>query len=92
VLERRAAAIAVILVLAASFRVAGTWWVYSHTSDEPAHISCGMQWLDRGVYRYEPQHPPLARAFTAIGPYLLGARSETGSGTLTMNADGIHIL
>jgi Dolichyl-phosphate-mannose-protein mannosyltransferase len=35
-----------------------------------------MQWLDKGIYQYEPQHPPLARVFAAIGPYLSGLRGE----------------
>jgi hypothetical protein len=30
--------------------------------------------LARHVYRYESQHPPLARAMAALGPYLDGAR------------------
>ena len=43
--------------------------------DEPAHIAAGMEWLSRGRYTYEPQHPPLARVAAAIGPYLGGART-----------------
>lgn len=33
-----------------------------------------MQWLDHGVYRFDPHHPPLARVMAALGPYLLGQR------------------
>ena len=76
ILERHSLLFAIALVAIASFRIAGTYWVYSHTADEPAHIACGMEWLDRGTYRYETQHPPLARIFTALGPYLLGRRSQ----------------
>lgn len=32
--------------------------------------------LDRGVYVYDNQHPPLARLAAAVGPYLAGARSH----------------
>ena len=34
-----------------------------------------MEWLDQGTYRYETQHPPLARVTAALGPYLAGVRS-----------------
>jgi hypothetical protein len=75
-LERHGRAIAVTLALFASLRIVATYTVFNHTYDEPAHIACGMEWLDKGVYRWEPQHPPLARVATALGPYLLGARCQ----------------
>jgi len=68
--------LAIALVLLASVRIVTTYTVFNHTSDEPAHIACGMEWLDKGAYQWEPQHPPLARVATAIGPYLLGIRSQ----------------
>ena len=64
----------VILVGIASLRIVSTYTVFNHTVDEPAHIACGLEWLDHGVYRYETQHPPLARVAGALGPYLAGAR------------------
>lgn len=66
--------ISIGLVLIASVRIAATYTVFNHTTDEPIHIACGMEWLDRGVYQLEAQHPPLARVASAIGPYLLGLR------------------
>jgi 4-amino-4-deoxy-L-arabinose transferase-like glycosyltransferase len=82
------------LVLLASLRIVTTYTVFNHTMDEPAHIACGMEWLDRGVYRWEPQHPPLARVLTAIGPYLLGTRSQgiAKTDTLSMWREGTAIL
>src|SRR6266704_4278039 len=59
--------------------IIGTYSVFSHTTDEPAHIAAGMELLDRGVFTYERQHPPLARLAVAAGPYLLGARSHGAS-------------
>ena len=59
-----------------SARIVSTYNVFSHIQDEPAHIACGMEYLSKGVYRYEPQHPPLARVAVAIGPYLAGERSH----------------
>ena len=82
-LERRSLAISVVLVLLASVRIMATYTVFNHTCDEPIHIASGMEWLEKGVYRWEPQHPPLARVATALGPYLLGIRSQ---GTVERNA------
>jgi outer membrane protein assembly factor BamB len=49
---------------------------YNQTFDEPAHIAAGMQWLRDGSYTYDPQHPPLARVATALGPMLDGAQAQ----------------
>jgi hypothetical protein len=38
-----------------------------------------MEWLERGSYTYERQHPPLARIAVALGPYLSGIRIPTAS-------------
>jgi 4-amino-4-deoxy-L-arabinose transferase-like glycosyltransferase len=48
-----------------------------------------MEWLDKGVYRYEAQHPPLARVATAMGPYLAGSRP---SGAADKAQEGVLIL
>src|SRR6202051_1823270 len=68
----------VILALG-TLPIIGTYPVFSHTTDEPAHIAAGMELLDRGSFTYERQHPPLARLAVAFGPYLLGARSHGAS-------------
>jgi hypothetical protein len=72
----RAHSLAAVIVLAviATLRIVATYSVFNHTSDEPAHVACGMEWLERGSYTFEPQHPPLARIATAIGPYFAGCR------------------
>jgi hypothetical protein len=75
-LERHALALAIVLTLIASARIAATYTVFNHTFDEPIHIACGMEWLDKGTYTCEPQHPPLARVAAALGPYLSGVRSQ----------------
>jgi 4-amino-4-deoxy-L-arabinose transferase-like glycosyltransferase len=66
-----------LLLLSAMITVAGTWTVFSATFDEPYHIACGMQWLQKGAYTYEMQHPPLARAMFAVVPYLRGLRAHS---------------
>ena len=78
-----------ILIGMAVVEVAGTWTVLSATVDEPIHIACGMEWLDKGTYTYELQHPPLARVALAIGPYLMGLRACSRPGPY---AEGNAIL
>ena len=67
--------IAVTIAVLACALAISTYPTFGHTWDEPEHIAAGMQLLDRGVYTYDVQHPPLARVAMAIGPYLAGARS-----------------
>ncbi len=87
-LARRATAITLALIVLGTVRIVSTYTVFNHTSDEPAHIASGMQWLDQGTYRYEHQHPPLTRILVALGPYLAGARSNK-QGDLFMEGDTI---
>jgi 4-amino-4-deoxy-L-arabinose transferase-like glycosyltransferase len=65
----------ILLILVASLLAASTWRVYGHTWDEPEHLAAGMELLDRGKYEYDTEHPPIARALIALGPYLSGSRS-----------------
>lgn len=65
-----------LLILIGTVRIAATYRTFSYTFDEPAHLACGMEWLSRGTYRYEDQHPPLARMAAALLPYLHGERSR----------------
>ncbi|MEM8933445.1 MAG: hypothetical protein AAGE94_19800 [Acidobacteriota bacterium] len=64
-------------------RIAQTWTVLSPTADEPTHLGAGMELLDRGTYTYERLHPPLARAATALGPFLDGRRSTGAADPIT---------
>jgi hypothetical protein len=64
-----------LVVSLATLAIVGTYPVFSQTWDEPATLAAGMEWLSTGEYRYEAQHPPLARIASAIGPYLGGDRS-----------------
>lgn len=93
-LERHACLLTILLTVFASARIVATYTVFNHTFDEPMHIACGMEWLDKGTYTCEPQHPPLARAAAALGPYLSGIRSQ-GIATrnlYTQPKEGIAIL
>jgi hypothetical protein len=62
-------------VVLALLRIVITYNVYSHTFDEPVHLAAGLEWWTRGTYTYDVQHPPLARALMAAGPYVAGART-----------------
>ena len=86
---RRCALGCALLVLIAALRIVSTYTVLSHTVDEPIHLGAGMEWLDRGTITGDASHPPLARALSALGPYLAGERwTPTGNST----TDGLVIL
>ncbi len=81
----------VLIILLACVLAAGCWRVYSNTWDEPEHLAAGIELLDRGKYEYDTEHPPLARVFLAIGPYLAGAHSY-GTPPPEGTPEGLHIL
>ncbi len=93
-IEARALWLAVALVVLGSIRIVLTYTVFNHTSDEPAHVACGMEWLDKGIYQWEPQHPPLARVAAALPLYLAGLRSQNTRRDLrfAMSLEGAAIL
>ncbi|WP_319583389.1 hypothetical protein [uncultured Pseudodesulfovibrio sp.] len=65
----------VVLITVASLRIFSAQTAFVQVYDEPAHIACGMEWLDKGTYQYECQHPPLTRIMAALGPYIAGSTS-----------------
>src|ERR1039458_2317006 len=75
---RRCALGSAVLVLIAALRIVSTYTVLTHTIDEPIHLGAGMEWLDHGTITGDASHPPLARALSAIGPYLAGERRDSG--------------
>ena len=66
------------IILFGVVRIVGTYRVFNHITDEPSHVGGGLEWLSRGTYTFEQQHPPLARIAVALGPYFRGARFEDG--------------
>ncbi|MFL6244827.1 MAG: ArnT family glycosyltransferase [Thermoanaerobaculia bacterium] len=56
-----------LLMLLPLVRVASTYRVFSATADEPVHIASGYDWITRGVYVFDPEHPPLARGLFGLG-------------------------
>ena len=81
----------ILLIVVASLLAASTWQVFGHTWDEPEHLAAGMELLDRGQYEFDTEHPPLARALIALGPYLAGSHS-VGTPPPDGTQEGIHIL
>ena len=65
-----------LLIGIACGRLFPTYVTFTGTLDETLHIAAGLQWLDRGVYTYNRDQPPLARIAVAIGPYLAGVTSQ----------------
>ncbi len=74
---RWAGGIALFALAVAIASLCATYTVFSPTYDEPNHVAAGMEWLDKGTYHYEFQHPPLARIAVALGPYLAGLRAQS---------------
>jgi 4-amino-4-deoxy-L-arabinose transferase-like glycosyltransferase len=72
--SRRSLAAAALLAMLACALCASTYRIFGNFWDEPEHIAAGLVLIDRSEYRYDVQHPPLARLAAAIGPYLAGAR------------------
>ena len=89
VLDRYAIWIALVLVLIASARMIASYDSMSHTIDEPVHLACGMEWLEKHTYTYEPHHPPLTRAFMALLPRIFGSH---GHGIKDDTSEGLAIL
>src|SRR6266496_2150444 len=92
-LGRRSLVLAFCLIALASLRVVSTYSEMSPTWDEPGHMACGLQYLAQHVYKYEAQHPPLARVMSALGPFLAGARplgikNQDQEGVAVMYHDG----
>ncbi|MEA2236499.1 MAG: hypothetical protein QOC81_1223 [Thermoanaerobaculia bacterium] len=74
-MRRATLALFVVLTLIPLIRVAVTLRVFSGTVDEAIHISSGMEWLVRGTYDGDPEHPPLARVMFGLPLYLGGSRA-----------------
>ena len=92
-LERYASWLTIALVLLATVRIVATYNTFSYVFDEPAHIACGMQWLEQHTYTYETQHPPLARVMAALLPRLSGGHgwkkaSEWDEGLAILSGEG----
>ncbi|MEA2337069.1 MAG: hypothetical protein QOE82_1076 [Thermoanaerobaculia bacterium] len=82
-MNRRAALVASLFAALAVARVMATYPRFCQTYDEPVHVAMGLEWLDRGTYTLELQHPPLGRVFDALGLRLAGEHYPPGPIVLT---------
>jgi len=88
-LAKYAIILALSLVAIASARIWSTYSVFSLTVDEPGHFACGLEYLQKHIYQYETQHPPLGRAMAALGPFLAGSRLR---GLADRNKEGVEVI
>jgi hypothetical protein len=70
--DRWCVAAAFLLLAIAMARIVAASTTFNATVDETVHLSSGLEWLDRGRYTADPEHPPVARILSALGPYLAG--------------------
>ena len=63
---------ALALIALTMLRIAATWTVFSATTDEPMHVSAGLQLYTQHAYTYQPENPPLPRLVHAFVPWLAG--------------------
>jgi hypothetical protein len=88
---RRGVGAAIIAIAIA--RIVSTYPVFNQMYDEPISVACGMEWLDRGTYTYDPKHPPLGRVAAAIPSFVRGGRTSGASdaiveGNALLSRDG----
>ena len=88
-MKRLPVLVALVAGVLAVVSVVSTYRVFNNMYDEPAHLAAGMEWLSRGSYTLEPQHPPLSRIAAAILPWAFGERSH---GNTHMYTEGRLIL
>jgi hypothetical protein len=88
-LEKRSVPIVLALIAIAALRIVATYPDTSPIWDEPGHMACGLQYLGEHVYRYESQHPPVARIMSALGPFLSGARPLDGQ---NQDLEGVAVM
>ena len=87
--SKRWRAAALVLAAIAVAGIVSTYHVFNNFYDEPAHIAAGMEWLSRGTFTLEPQHPPLSRVASAVLPWLAGESSHGGT---HLYLEGLEIL
>lgn len=68
--------VALAITIASSLAIVATYFAFSNTYDEPAHIAAGVEWLS-GHRDYDALKPPLGRIVAGLGPYLHHDRPST---------------
>ena len=73
-LHRHSLVIATLFVAIGAARIVTAYSAVFFTNDEFGHFASGLEYVANHAYRYDLEHPPLARVLAATLPYLAGAR------------------
>jgi hypothetical protein len=57
---RASIAVLAALIVLGCGRIVSSYSTLNQVYDEPLHVACGLEWLSKGTYTYDYQHPPLA--------------------------------
>jgi Dolichyl-phosphate-mannose-protein mannosyltransferase len=92
---RRYWTIVVALLIVVVVRIANTHLTFAQTLDEPVHVAAGHEWLTKGYYHLDFQHPPLPRVllalpFTSVVPANPTHPSEYGNDLYAKDNRYIH--
>lgn len=68
--------VAMLLLLAATARILATLTTFSATSDEPLHVTAGLQLVQEGRYGWQLENPPLPRVLWGALVQMSGARFD----------------
>jgi 4-amino-4-deoxy-L-arabinose transferase-like glycosyltransferase len=55
-----------LIVIVTLARIASTHLTFAQTLDEPVHVAAGHEWLTKGYYHLDFQHPPMPRVLFAL--------------------------
>lgn len=92
---RRYATIVAVLLILTVVRIANTHLTFSQTLDEPVHVAAGHEWLTKGSYHLDFQHPPQPRMlfaypFRSVVPANPAHPSEYGNDLYAKDGRYIH--
>ncbi len=72
---------AAVLLLLFAIQIATESAAKSPASDEPPHIAAGLSYVETGIFRANPQHPPLLKELAGLFLRLGGIRWPRNSAT-----------
>jgi 4-amino-4-deoxy-L-arabinose transferase-like glycosyltransferase len=65
-MSRQYWAVVAFILIVSLVRIANTHLTFAQTVDEPVHVAAGHEWLTKGYYHLDFQHPPLPRIWFAL--------------------------
>ncbi len=87
-MKRVPVALAVLLLLCMAILAGGAARRESITFDEIAHIGAGVSYLQKLDMRMNPEHPPLAKVWSALPLVLRGVHAEYSDASWSISAHG----